>query len=168
MSETTVLHSHADQRFVEMLTCHRGILNKVTTMYAYSREDRADLSQEITTELWRAFPGYDRSRPFSTWIYRIALNVAISDLRKQRRRAASVPLHEQHEFIDPNPRDAEHELRIQALHRFISALEPLERALMLLYLEECPQRQIADILGISESNVSTKINRIKQRIHKEL
>lgn len=168
MSDTSASHGSVEQSFTALLSRHRGILNKVAATYAYGREDRADLTQEIVAGLWHSFPSYDPSRSFSTWMYRIALNVAISDLRWRQRRGTCVSLHDQPEFVDTHLNDPELELQIRALHRFIAALEPLERALMLLYLDECPQRQIAEILGISESNVSTKINRIKQRIQKEL
>jgi len=123
--------------------------------------------QEIKAQLWRAFPGYDASRPFSTWMYRIALNVAISQVRDagQRERHA-VPLDESaHEVADERaaiPHEADERLR--ALQRCIDALGPLDRALMLLYLEERSYAEIAEVLGITATNVATKINRLKQRI----
>ncbi len=167
MHETAALPCDPAQAFTELLERHRGIVLKVAASYSRNADDRAELAQEIAAQLWRAFPGYDPARPFSTWMYRIALNVAIGQLRGRRERTE--PLGEDAEAIpDPHPLDPDRELQVRALQRFIVALPPLERALMLLYLDERPQREIAEVLGISETNVSTRIGRLKQRIRNEL
>ncbi|MDI9240402.1 sigma-70 family RNA polymerase sigma factor [Lysobacter sp. LF1] len=156
-------------QFGQLLEAHRGIVLKVAHGYAWHPEDRADLAQEIATQLWRAFPRYDPARSFSTWMYRIALNVAISSLRARRQDARTVPLDERlHEPLDSAAASLELQQQVGALRRFIHRQEPLNRALLLLYLEDRPHAQIADILGISVSNVATKIGRLKQRIHNEL
>lgn len=157
------------EAFAALLERHRGILFKVAGSWARSPEDRADLMQEIAVQLWRAWPRYDPARAFSTWMYRIALNVAIGFGRGDgRRRRHHVPLDaELHDVADHNATDHEAEQRIELLQRFIRVQKPLERALLILYLDERPQREIADILGISEANVSTKIGRLKQRIRNE-
>ncbi len=157
-------------RFTELLQRHRGILVKVAGSYARQREDREDLAQEIAAQLWRAWPGYDPARPFSTWMYRIALNVAISQLRGRARTptlqaAADDPLDT---LSDPAAHDPDRAQQVERLYRFIHALPPLDRALMLLHLEECPQREIAEVLGLSTTNVATKIGRLKARLRNEL
>lgn len=157
-------------RFTELLQRHRGILVKVAGSYARQREDREDLAQEIAAQLWRAWPGYDPARPFSTWMYRIALNVAISQLRGRARTptlqtAADDPLET---LPDPAAHDPDRAQQVERLYRFIHALPPLDRALMLLHLEECPQREIAEVLGLSATNVATKIGRLKARLRNEL
>ncbi|KTF29985.1 RNA polymerase sigma 70, partial [Xanthomonas translucens pv. translucens] len=120
--------------------------------------------QEIAAQAWRAFPRYDRQRPFSTWLYRIALNVAIGELRgRTRAHRQTLPLQDL-DLADPHAADPERERQVQALYRFIAQLP----ALALLYLDERPQREIAEILGIGESNVSTRIGRLKQRLRDEL
>ena len=156
--------------FGELLERHRGIVRKVAGTYAHDAHDRADLAQEIAAQLWRAWPGYDPARSFSTWMYRIALNVAIGHARGDgRRRQLSVPLDEQaHDMADANATDHETEQHIRLLQAFIARQSPLDRALLLLYLDARPQREIAEVLGIGESNVSTKIGRLKQRIRDEL
>lgn len=114
-------------------------------------------------QLWRAFPKYVAARAkFSTWMYRIALNTAISNLRRRRNDATEV--------LDTNlPDDAGGEdERLRAIYAFIGRLEPLNRALMMLYLEDRPYAEIAEVLGISESNVATKINRIKQHLRRDM
>ena len=169
MEHAATMTTDARQQFGELLERHRKIVFKVANAYALQADDRADLAQEIATQLWRAFPGYDPSRSFSTWMYRIALNVAISHLRSHTQRDKhAVPLVEDLHDIAVAGTDHEADQQIRALHRFIAQLDPLNRALLLLYLEEHSAREIGDILGISESNVTTKISRLKQRIRSEI
>lgn len=164
-------HQHARDAFSSLLQRHAGIVFKVANSYARSLDDRDDLAQEIAAQLWHAYPKYDPARSFSTWMYRVALNVAISQLRSVdvRRRHDAVPLDEHlHDLADASATDPERDQHVRLLQAFIARQPPLERALLLLYLDERPQREIAEILGISESNVSTKIGRLKQRIRDEL
>ncbi len=155
------------QWFAEQLDQHRGILVKVAASYCRHPEDRAELMQDIAVQLWQAFPRYDATRSFSTWMYRVALNVAISSLR--RARVPAVPLDDAlHDIADVRARDPAAEQQVRALHRFIHAQPPLDRALLLLYLEDRAYREISEILGLTETNVATKISRLKQRIRDEL
>ena len=158
------------QQFHALLEQHRKIVFKVANTYSRHPEDRADLAQEIAAQLWRAFPGYDPELSFSTWMYRIALNVAISFVRSNQHRSEHVePLEEGHAEVEGEPGiPYESDERVRALDRVIAQLEPLNRALLLLYLEDRSYREIADILGISETNVATKINRLKQRIRQDM
>lgn len=153
--------------FTALLEKHAGIIHKVALGYANSFADRQDLRQEITLQLWRAYPRYSPERPFSTWMYRIALNVAISFLRRHSHPARqTLPLEEtEHDFApEPAPSDD----RVLLLQQVIAALAPLDRGLMLLYLDEHSHREIAGILGITETNVATKLNRLKQRVREEM
>jgi RNA polymerase sigma factor (sigma-70 family) len=151
-------------QFEQLLHSHRGIVYKVAGSYSRTASDRDDLAQEICLQLWRAFPKYDSRRKFSTWMYRVALNVAISQLRRSPQSAAhSVePLNDLHAetLADPIHRRAE----MEVLMTFIARLEPLHRALILLYLDDHSYADMAAILGISETNVATKINRIKNSL----
>ncbi|WP_242108433.1 RNA polymerase sigma factor [Luteimonas aquatica] len=158
------------ERFASLLERHRGIVMKVAHTYAFGADDRADLAQEIAAQLWHAWPRYEAARSFSTWMYRIALNVAISHVRDAGRRGRHwVPLDDTlHDLADDNATDPEAAQRVRALYGFIARLAPLDRALMLLYLENHSGREIADVLGIGESNVTTKISRLKQRIRDEI
>jgi RNA polymerase sigma-70 factor (ECF subfamily) len=165
---TMAIDHHA--RFQQLLESHRGIVFKIVHSYAWDPDDRDDLAQEILAQLWRAWPGYDPARTFSTWMYRIALNVAISHVRSasQHRRHA-VALDEQaHDVADGQARDPDSEQQLRLLQRIIAGLDRLNRALLLLYLDGCGSREIAEVLGISESNVTTKISRLKQHIRSEL
>ena len=156
----------------EIFTClleqHVGIIRKVAFGYTITFADREDLTQEITLQLWRAYPRYSSDRPFSTWMYRIALNVAISFLRRHTHPVRqTVPL-EEHEFADENAQAAETDERLALLRQIIASLAPLDRGLMLLYLEDHSYREIAAVLGITETNVATKLNRLKQRVREEM
>ena len=166
--ETMMHESVGDTAFAELLERHRKIVFKVANTYARLPEDRADLAQEIATQCWRAFPGYDASRSFSTWMYRIALNVAISFVRcTVHRDRHSVALDEEVHDVAVDA-ESESDERVVALYRFIDQLDALNRALLLLYLEDRSYREMADILGISETNVASKISRLKQRIRADM
>ncbi len=165
----TMTAALADQEmFTNMLEQHAGIIRKVAFGYTHTFADREDLAQEITLQLWRAYPRYSLDRPFSTWMYRIALNVAISFLRRHSHPdRQTVPL-EENEIAAQNSGDAETDERVAILQKVIAALAPLDRGLMLLYLEDHSYRDIAAILGLSETNVATKLNRLKQRVREEI
>jgi len=170
MGQQALLMDAADRntQFRELLERHRGIVFKVANAYCRDPHDRADLAQEIATQLWRAFPRYDGERTFSTWMYRVALNVAISFRRSGGRHEQHlVPFDAQLHDVAANGTDESDE-RVRALYRCIDALDPLNRALLLLYLEERSYREIADILGLSETNVATKLGRLKQRIRNDM
>ncbi len=159
------------QQFEAMLLEHRGILFKVARMYARDPHDLDDIVQEIALQLWRSFGAFDARRAKrSTWMYRIALNVAISHARRARRVGAAG-----FETLDAASLDTvataeatqdertERDQRVARLHAFIAGLDPLNRALVLLHLEDRSYAEIAAVLGISETNVATKLNRIRQK-----
>jgi RNA polymerase sigma factor (sigma-70 family) len=148
------------ERFQTFIEEHKKILYKVSNSYCRNRDDREDLAQEITVQLWRSFSSFDERRRFSTWMYRVALNVAISFCRRESTRARyllsdSEPLLEV--ASEPAPADD-----VVALNQYIEGLDPLNKALVLLYLDGNSYREIAEVLGITETNVATKINRLKQ------
>ena len=156
----------ARERFGALLAQHEWIVFKVAAMYCRHAEDRRDLAQEIAVQAWRSFGKYDESRAFSTWMYRIALNVAISHARGAglRERHVIALDEDAHEIADDSVLPHETNARLRELHRCIDALGPFDRALMLLYLEERSHADIAEVLGITATNVATRINRLKQRI----
>ncbi|MDQ6902462.1 MAG: sigma-70 family RNA polymerase sigma factor [Bacteroidota bacterium] len=148
--------------FISVLESHKGILYKIAISYCKDSDDRNDLIQEIIIQLWKSFENYNDQYKYSTWIYRIALNVAISFYRKEyRRKEIANPINESilnyAEIILPT--DTEQNLNI--LQQFILELKELDKALMLLYLDEKSHKEIAEILGITDTNVATKIGRIK-------
>lgn len=148
--------------FLSVIQTNKGIVYKIANSYCKNAENRKDLVQEIIEQLWKSFDKYSDQYKYSTWIYRIALNVAISFYRKEKsRKQVSNPLSEGIlNFVDINI-TGETEENIDILQQFISELKEIDKALMLLYLEEKNYREIAEIIGISETNVATKIGRIK-------
>jgi len=167
-----MIASQHQQRFESLLQQHRGIVFKVAGLYSRNVADRDDLMQEIGAQLWRSFGSYDEARAkFSTWMYRIALNVAISQARRQLWSDTDhlEPLEAHHlETIGGGEPILEQDERLTALYAFIGQLDPLNRALILLYLEDRSYGEIADVLGVSETNVATKINRIKQKLRGQM
>jgi RNA polymerase sigma-70 factor (ECF subfamily) len=158
------------ERFLSLLDEHKKILWKVASGYCRNPADRQDLAQEIVVQLWRSFGRYDERRRFSTWMYRIALNVAITFYRGETRRSRrTVPAAESileiaAEASEPAAADED----LAQLHRAIARLDELDRALVLLYLDGNRYETIAEVLGISETNVGTKIHRIKQRLRRDV
>ncbi len=149
--------SKAD-KFISVLGDHELLIRKVCRVYAHTTEDREDLYQDVIIQLWRSFDKYDPSFKYSTWMYRIALNVSFSRLRKQKKRDKQ----KIEETLYPRRSDdTESQELIDQLYAFIYEMRPLDRALMLLYLEDKSHAEISEILGISKSNVGTKIGRLK-------
>jgi RNA polymerase sigma-70 factor (ECF subfamily) len=160
---------YRQRQFEVLLQQHRGIVLKVASVYARTAEDRSDLAQEISVQLWRSFGRYDESRAkFSTWMYRVALNVAISHARREAWDERLEPLDTEHLQLAGDDDVSQPDERLAALYAFIGRLDALNRALILLYLEDRSQAEIAQILGISETNVATKIGRIKQKLRGQM
>lgn len=153
-----------NKQFQALTEQHKGILFKVARTYCQDEEDRQDLIQEISIQIWQSLDRYNSKYKISTWLYRISLNTAISFYRKHtKRQTETIPLNEyisEHREID----NSEKEQQLSLLEHFISELNDLDKALMLLYLEDKSHAEMADILGISQSNVGTKIGRIKAKL----
>ncbi|KFN42567.1 RNA polymerase sigma factor [Arenimonas oryziterrae] len=156
-------------RFLAQLEQHKGILYTVANAYCQRREDRGDLIQEMVVELWRAYPSFDGRAAFSTFMHRIAVNVAISVFRGESRRIRdALPIEEfgMDLAAADRVRDADSD-DLHALHQLISRLDETNRALILLYLEGYGQDDIAEMIGLTATNVATRINRIKQRLQRD-
>jgi RNA polymerase sigma factor (sigma-70 family) len=151
------------ETFLRLIDDNRAIIFKICHSYCANKADREDLAQEIIYQLWRSGHGFDAGRRFSTWMYRVALNVAISFYRKNRQNTILSLSDDDKNIADKSP-DSEEEENSQRLQRFIYELKELERAMMILYLESRTYREIADIIGITETNVATKISRIKEKL----
>jgi RNA polymerase sigma-70 factor, ECF subfamily len=159
-----------EETFLRLLKEHRGIIHKVTAGYANGVADRHDLEQEIMLQLWKAYPRYSPDRLFSTWMYRVALNVGISFLRRNSHPSRlTVPLDELASQLADERADAQQQdERIPLLQQVIASLPPLDRALMLLYLDDHTYRDISSILGLTETNVATKLSRLKDRVRQAI
>ena len=156
-----------EKQFVDFVTEYKQIIYKVCYIYATDSDSLNDLYQETVINLWKSFPRFRGECKASTWVYRIALNTCISFFRKSNSRPVVVPITIDLEsaFADEEenvPMDVMHVFR--ELYRMINMLGKLERALILLWLEERSHQEIADILGISKNYVAVKLYRIKENL----
>jgi RNA polymerase sigma factor (sigma-70 family) len=154
------------KEFVTRVHEHRAMLHKVCNLYCFSAHDQQDLFQEIIVQLWKSWPQFRGEAKFSTWLYRIALNTAISGLRRQKKRFRSVdPAGLPSETPDiPYPEEKEQQL--QQLYAAIGQLTEVEKALIMLYLEDKSYDEMEEILGMNQNNLRVKMNRIKEKLRK--
>ncbi len=160
----TVQTKILEKEFIKIISDHQGIILKICRMYCNERNDSEDLFQEIVLQLWRSYPKYNGTAKVSTWMYRIGLNTAITRLRKNSRRRDNYPLSDKDsEFpqSDSTRIDIEYDKELQAA---IHTLNKFDKALVMLYLDEKSYKEMAEIMGITESNIGVKISRIKQKL----
>lgn len=148
-----------EDEFIELINPYRSIMYKVCLMYANNKDDLCDLFQESLMNLWVAYPAYRSECKISTWIYRICLNTCISDLRK-KSRIQFIPLHTDLNVYE----DCETNQLLQEVYSLIKRLNKIDRALILLWLDEKSYEEIASILQLSKSNVSVRLCRIKEKL----
>lgn len=154
----------AQQEFLKIIETNKRLIFKICNSYCQNADDREDLAQEIIFQLWKSWGSFNNDYKLSTWMYRIALNVAISFYRKERKTTNTISMGEHLiEIVDENLEEGLEE-NLNALQQFINELRPLDKALMLLYLEEKSHKEIAEIIGITSTNVATKIGRIKEQL----
>ncbi|MGF1584018.1 MAG: RNA polymerase sigma factor [Bacteroidales bacterium] len=150
--------------FQEKIEQNKGILLKVARAYCQNEEDRQDLLQEMMIQIWQSIHKYNDQYKISTWLYRISLNVAISFYRKNTNRTKKFTVINNQTAQIPIEHKWENERQLNLLEKFISELKEIDKALMILYLEDKSHVEIAEILGMSVSNVGTKIGRIKDKL----
>lgn len=155
-------------RFIKRITENHGIIHKVCNVYCNNLEDKKDMMQEITLQLWKSYPSFQERSKFSTWMYRIALNTAISNIRKSKRNPILDALLDSDFEIPEKENMDEMDDEINALYKAIGKLKETDRAIVMLYLEEKSYFDIAEIIGISEKNVSVKLVRLKKRLEQLL
>jgi len=160
----------AGEQFEDLLALHGGIIRKVAFSYTRNESDRNDLTQDILLQLWKAYPRYSPDRPFSTWMYRIALNVSISYLRKHTRPGRETVQFDksQHGIASEQFSPPKMEERLTMLREVMMKFPPLDRALLLLYLDARSYREIGSVFGLTETNVATTLSRLRERLRKEL
>jgi RNA polymerase sigma-70 factor (ECF subfamily) len=152
------------QFFQEIIEQHKGILFKVARAYCQDEEDRQDLIQEMMIQIWQSVHKYNDQYKITTWLYRISLNVAISFYRKNSTRTKKFTDLNEQMMETPVEDKSENETQLNLLEQFISELKEIDKALMILYLEDKSHIEIAEILGMSVSNVGTKVGRIKEKL----
>ncbi|MBQ8988576.1 MAG: sigma-70 family RNA polymerase sigma factor [Prevotella sp.] len=151
-----------EKEFLEMIAAQQRTIFKVCYIYAKDQDDLNDLFQEVVLNLWKSFPRYRGDSKLSTWVYRIAMNTCITFLRRSNSRPQTIPMTAQvASTLEADEKTAE---QLKELYRLINQLGKLERALILLWLEERSYQEMADILGISKANVAVKLNRTKEKL----
>jgi RNA polymerase sigma-70 factor (ECF subfamily) len=160
--------SAIQEEFINIIAAQQKLIHSICSLYYSSPEDRKDLFQEIVLALWKAYPTFNYQSKTSTWIYQIAINTVFSRIRKEKRRPKSEPLAEKVWQIPQTDTVQELSESTQELYWAISQLPDIDKAIVMLYLEEHSYQEIASILDITKTNVSTRINRIKIKLEKLL
>lgn len=154
-------------RFISVIKKNEGLIYKVAALYTNSSQDREDLYQEIVFQFWKSFDSFKEQSQVSTWMYRVAMNTAIYNLKSNKKQVNTVPI----ELVTERSAeefDRSEEEKIKLLYEYIQTLNLLERGIILLYLEGKSHQEIAEIIGITISNVGTKVSRIKEKLKSKI
>ncbi len=158
------MNKKLEHQFVTELENNQNIVHKVCTLYTNDRDSHKDLFQEITIQLWKAYPKFRGESKFSTWMYRVALNTAITLYRKSKKRIQTQDYESVIFKITADEYDPLEEQQLQLMYKAVKQLGDIEKALVFLYLEDKDYREIAETLGITEVNARVKMNRIKNKL----
>ena len=151
--------------YEEYIESNKAIIYKICRAYSHSQEEFEDYFQEVCLQLWRSRESYQHQSKLSTWVYRVSLNTCLSINRKEKKKLETVEINEK---IDQVHRFSEKEERLERLYKAIRLLKEVDRAIILLYLEEHSYEDISSIIGIAQSNVGAKINRIKKQLKENM
>lgn len=158
------MSSQTETAFLKLVNEHKGILYKASRIYADSLEDREDLQQEILIQLWKSYRNFKGNSEFSTWMYRVAINTAITYLKKEKQRTSNqtdVPSHFEVQNEDYNPAK---DKQLEVFYRAVQELKALEKAIIFYFMEGMSHKEIGENLGLSEVNARVKLNRTKEKI----
>ncbi len=155
-----------EQKFIDQVMDAQGIIHKVCGMYCDNAEDRKDLFQEILVNLWNSYSSFRGNSKFSTWMYRVSLNVAIQRIRKANKKKEDVTLPADFDEIAYSAEETLPEKELKMMHAAINQLSDVEKAIVMLYLEERGNEEIAEIMGISQNYVRVKMTRIRKKLKK--
>lgn len=158
----------SETEFVALLDEHQNIIHKICRLYTNNEVEHEDLFQEISIQLWRSYKRFEGKSKFSTWMYRVGLNTAITLYRKEKKRLNTQPLNEQFTAIAQEEYNGQEDEQLEWLYQKIKHFSEIDKALVLLYLEDKRYDEIAETLGISAGNARVKMNRIKERLKKML
>lgn len=157
-----------EREFVKIISENQGIIHKVCSIYCDTEEDRRDLFQEIVTQLWKSYTSFRQESKFSTWMYRVALNTAITSFKKSKRRPDKNSFIADHVHLTSEEYNPETDEMILKMHQAISKLSGIEKSIILLFLENKSYEEIAEITGITQNYVRVKMNRIKHKLKKNM
>lgn len=158
------MNKDLEHKFVTELQDNQNIVHKVCTLYTNDRDSHNDLFQEITIQLWKAYPKFRGEAKFSTWMYRVALNTAITLYRKRKRRIDTADYESIIFKIKAEEYDETEELQLKLMYKAVKQLNDVDKALVFLYLEDKNYAEISETLGITEVNARVKMNRIKTKL----
>ncbi|MDN5213356.1 sigma-70 family RNA polymerase sigma factor [Fulvivirgaceae bacterium BMA12] len=148
--------------FISVIKQHRNLIYKICSTYCQNPDNRKDIEQEILLQLWRSFQKFDGRVKMSTWIYKVALNTAVYYYRNDRKRTRGIAINEAVISLPDEEYNTDLDREIALVYQFIEKLNEIDKALVLLYLDNYKYKEIANVLGISETNVGSKISRIKK------
>jgi RNA polymerase sigma-70 factor (ECF subfamily) len=152
--------------FLKRVSENKGIIHKVCNVYCNNSEEKKDMMQEITLQLWKSYPSFKEQSQFSTWMYRVAFNTAITNIRKSKRHPFQEAISEQQDLMEEKEDIPNLDEEINRLYKAIGKLNDIEKGIILLYLEKKSYSEIGGILGLSEKNISVRIVRIKAKLKK--
>ncbi len=158
------MNKEIQHNFVELLEKHQNIVHKVCRLYTNNYDAHNDLFQEIAIQLWKAYPKFRGDSKFSTWMYRVALNTAITLYRKSKRTINTTEFDAVQFKIKSEDYDDTDEQQLKLLYKAVQQLNDIEKALVFLYLEDKSYREISETMGISEVNARVKMNRVKTKL----
>jgi RNA polymerase sigma factor (sigma-70 family) len=156
----------SDKKFISLINQNLGIAHKVSQIYFDDPDSRDDVIQEMMYQLWKAYPSFNQKSKFSTWMYRVCLNTALTHLKKQKR-SKNEPLYEAHYLVADEQSASEVE-QFRLLEKAITTLSTLNKAIILLYLDGCSYDDISEVTGLSKSNVSVRLVRIRKELEQKL
>lgn len=157
-----------EKEFVKIITENQGIIHKVCSVYCDSEEDRRDLFQEILAQLWKSYPSFRQEAKFTTWMYRVALNTAITTFKKTKRQPDQSGLTIENVQLANEEYDPTTDEQMRLLHQAVARLSGIEKSIILLFLENKSYEEIAEITGITQNYVRVKMNRIKNKLKKQM
>ena len=153
------------KEFTDLINNNRALIFKVCNLYCNNAEDRKDLFQEVVLQLWKSYPSFRKESAGSTWIYRVALNTAISNFRKESKKPENVSIS-LYDIEIPALSGTDANENKSILYAAINDLSEIEKAIILLYLDEKSYDEISEIIGITNTNVGARLNRIKTKLSK--
>ena len=163
------MKSIQEQEFVTLVEAHQNLIHKICRLYTKSDSEHKDLFQEITIQLWKAYPKFRGEAQFSTWMYRVGINTAISLYRKSKQRIQSLNFED---VAFKTPQDEVYndieDQQLSTIYKAIKQLNDVDKALVFLYLEDKSYKDISETMGISEVNARVRMNRLKKKLKKQL
>ena len=160
------MRTQDEAQFVSLLKENQNIIHKICKLYTTDQDSHNDLFQEITIQLWKAYPNFRGDSKFTTWAYRVGLNTAITLFRKKKKTIDTIEFDNTFHKVNEDEYNFEEEEQLKLLYHAVNELNDIEKALVFLYLEDKDYTEIAETLGISEVNARVKMNRVKGKLKK--